>query len=99
MSSSGGPGQSQNVNIPSLIGKTQSTNNEARNRAVSSLQYLEKEHFAQYILELCRILSSSSESASIRQGAGLLLKNCVGSSRSGSDMASVRSSRTRSALS
>jgi len=89
MASNGGGGGT-NVNIPSLIAQTQGTNNEQRNNATQSLQYLEQNHFSNYIMELCRILGSASEATAIRQGAGLLLKNCVGSSRSGSDIATVR---------
>jgi len=89
MASNGGGGGT-NVNIPSLIAQTQGTNNEQRNTATQSLQYLEQNHFGNYIMELCRILGSPTETSAIRQGAGLLLKNCVGSSRSGSDIATVR---------
>jgi len=67
-----------NVSIPQLIALTQGQNNEARNSATQQLQYLEDNHFLNYILELCRILGSQSEQTAIRQGSGLLLKNCIG---------------------
>jgi len=89
MASNGGGGGT-NVNIPSLIAQTQGTNNEQRNNATQSLQYLESNHFSNYIMELCRILGSPTETTPIRQGAGLLLKNCVGSSRSNDNIVTIR---------
>ncbi len=70
------------MNVPQLIKSTMSMNKEERESATSQLQYLEHEHFAKYVLELCRILGSSSESSQVRQSAGLILKNCIGGGRS-----------------
>jgi len=71
----------QNVNIPSLIGLTQGMDNVARKQATATLDQLEMAHFPNYLLELCRILQDRAVSPAIRQGAGLLLKNAVTSSR------------------
>lgn len=72
---------SQNVNIPSLISQTQSLNNAARTAAEDTLKRLSLAHFPNYLLELCRILKDRSVSPTIRQGAGLLLKNAITTSR------------------
>jgi len=70
------------IAIPKLIALTQGLNNDLRKEATAKLDSLESEHFANFILELCRILASASESTSIRQGAGLLLRKCIGGGRS-----------------
>eukprot|EP01084_Bolivina_argentea_P273564 466022_1 len=72
--------QNKNVSIPQLIRLTQGNNNNDRNAAQSQLKYLEQSHFANYMMELVRILGSqqsSDDSASVRQGAGLLLLQSV----------------------
>eukprot|EP00485_Elphidium_margaritaceum_P017784 CAMPEP_0202726536 /NCGR_PEP_ID=MMETSP1385-20130828/184662_1 /ASSEMBLY_ACC=CAM_ASM_000861 /TAXON_ID=933848 /ORGANISM="Elphidium margaritaceum" /LENGTH=905 /DNA_ID=CAMNT_0049392757 /DNA_START=168 /DNA_END=2885 /DNA_ORIENTATION=- len=79
-----------NVNIPQLIIQTQGMDHNARKDATAKLQYLEQSHFAEFILELCRILGSANEATQIRQGAGLLLKNCVGGGRSEEYIARIK---------
>jgi len=72
---------SQNVNIPSLIEQTQGQDNRLRSEAEKTLQQLQLAHFPNYLLELCRILKDQSVSSTVRQGAGLLLKNAITTSR------------------
>ena len=70
-----------NVNIPQLIQQTQSLDNNVRRAAEDNLKQLQQRHFPNYLLELCRILQDQSVSPVIRQGAGLLLKNAITTSR------------------
>ena len=86
----GGGGGGSNVSIPQLIQLTQGHDNQQRNQATQHLKYLEESHFSNYTLELCRILLSNTHSSPIRQGAGLLLKNCVAGDRSDEAMQRVR---------
>jgi len=71
----------QNVDIPSLIQATQSANNAQRQNAEATLKKLRQHHLPNYLLELCRILQDGTVPPPVRQGAGLLLKNAVTSSR------------------